>query len=173
MVLVQATAIDTDDDLRSRRVERATLEHLDRLAANLPTEMTSARRSLVAAERGLVRRASRQDEQPAKTRRTRRAQRDRIGCTANDYSRRHAGLHGQLVVEQQRALGVELDTGLGDQGGRVARELEPELALRIGKDGANLNELGDKPTQARIDREAPQRERDTRVPLSSTPSARA
>ena len=159
MMLIQAAAVHAHDDLRTGRVERSTLERLDRLAADLPVEMTSARRSLVATERGLVRGAPGQDEQPAESRGTGRAERNWIGRAANRNSRRHVWLDHHLLVKQQRSFRVGLNARLCDQCGGVARQLEPKLALRIGKDRTNLYKLGYKPAQARVSGQTPQRER--------------
>src|SRR5206468_5765383 len=65
MSVVQAAPVDPDDDLRPRRVERLALQPLDRLAPHLSVQMARARPPLEARARGLVRGASRADDETA------------------------------------------------------------------------------------------------------------
>jgi hypothetical protein len=60
--VVEAAAVDPNDDLRSRRVERFPLQPLDRLAAHLAVEVAGARTCLEAGERRLVRRSPGHDD---------------------------------------------------------------------------------------------------------------
>lgn len=53
--VVEAAAVDADDDLRSRSLERLPLQLLDRFAANLAVEVSSAGTTFETGERRLVR----------------------------------------------------------------------------------------------------------------------
>ena len=108
VVLVQAGAIDLDDDVRARRVERRALEFLQRLADHLAVEVARARLALVAGERRLVRRAAGADHQAAEPGRPRRAQRDRLRRAPDDDARPHAARDLDLLVGQQRPLRIGL-----------------------------------------------------------------
>src|SRR5215210_7416919 len=108
MVLVEPGAVDLDDDLRARRVQRRALELLELLADDLAVEVPRARLALVPGERRLVRGTPGADHQPAQARRARRAEWDRLGRAPHDHARAHARGDLNLAVEEQRALRVGL-----------------------------------------------------------------
>ena len=164
MVLVQARAIDLDDDLRARRVERRALQVLQRVADHLAVEMPRARLALVAGERGLVRGAPGADHQPAEARRPRRAQRDRLRRAADDHPRPHPGRDLDLLVGQQRALRIGLGSRQRHELRALAGQLQPQLARGILEHRPQLHELADQPSQPRVRRRPPgrQRHRDAR-----------
>jgi hypothetical protein len=104
--VVETAAIDPDDDLRPRRVERFPLEVLDRLPANLPVQVTSARTCLESGERRLVRGAPGRDDEAASPRGAGGAERDRLRRAADDDTSRDPASQLDLAVEEHRPLGV-------------------------------------------------------------------
>ena len=159
MMLVQARAIDLDDDLRARGVERRALQVLQRVADHLAVEMAGARLALAAGERGLVRGAPGANHQPAEARRPRRAQRDRLGRSADDHPRPHPGRDLDLLVGQQRALRIGLGERQRHELRALAGQLQPQLARGILQHGAQLDELADQPSQPRVRRRPARRQR--------------
>ena len=88
VVLVQARAVDLDDQLGARPVERVALQLLDRLAEHLAVQVPGARAALEAGQRRLVRGAPGADHQPAAAGRAREALRERLlGATHHDPGR--------------------------------------------------------------------------------------
>ena len=76
--VVEAAPVDADDDLRPRSVQCLPLQSLDRLAADLPVQVTGARACLEAGKRRLVRSTARQDDEAATARGAGRAEWNRL-----------------------------------------------------------------------------------------------
>ena len=78
MVLVEPRAVDFDDELGARLVERVALQLLDRIADHLAIEVSGTRSTLEAGKGRLVRGATGANHQPAPPGRAREALRERL-----------------------------------------------------------------------------------------------
>jgi hypothetical protein len=145
--VVEAAAVDADDHLRARRLERLPLQPLDRLAADFAVEVAGTGSGFEAGERRLVRRPSRADDQPAAAGGPGRAERDRLRRPADDDPRRDAALKLDLVVEEQRTLRVGFGRRVADELQRLAGEVEQELTAFVLEDRPQLDQIRDEPAQ--------------------------
>src|SRR5581483_4174533 len=157
--IVEAAAVDPDDDLRPWRVECLPLQPLDGLAAHLAVQVTGAWPCLEAGERRLVRCPAGKDDETAAARSSRGAERDRLRRAPHDNVRRHAATELDLAVEQHRPLRVGLRRGVAHELERLSRELEQELTTLVLENRPQLHEVGDEPPQARARRQPATRER--------------
>ena len=157
--VVEAAAVDAHDDLRSPRLQRLSLEPLDRLAANLAVQVPGAGTGLETGERRLVRGPPGQDDQAAAAGGTGGAERDRLRGPTNDDPHRHAALKLELVVEQQRPLRIRLGRRVADELERLTGKLEQQLAAVVLEDRSQLDEVGHEPAQAGVRRQSPVCER--------------
>ncbi len=159
MRVVEAAAVDADDDLRPRRVERFALQPLDRLAADLAVEMPGARARLESRERRLVCGPSGQDDEAASASGSGGTERDRLGRTAEDDPGPDAAAELDLVVEEHRPLGIGLGRRVPDELERLAWKVEENLPALVLEDRSQLDEVGDEPAQPAARREPPVGER--------------
>jgi hypothetical protein len=148
MGIVEPAAVDADDDLRPRRVERLPLESLDRLAAHLAVEVPRTRPRLEPCEGRFVGSPPRPDDQPAAARGSGRAERDRVRRAADDHARGEAAPHLDLVVEEQRALRVRLGRYVANDLERRTGQVEHQLTAVVLEDRAQLHEVADETAQA-------------------------
>jgi hypothetical protein len=143
MCVVEPAAVDADDDLRPRRVERFALQSFDRLTMDLAVEVTCARASFESGERRFVRGAAGKDDESAAPSSPSRIEWDRLGRTAQHDPRGYASPEVDLVVEEHRPLGVRLGRRVPDELERLAGQVEENLATLVLEDRSQLDEVGD------------------------------
>lgn len=124
MRVVESASVDADHHLRSRCVERLSLQPLDRVASDLAVEVPAARAGLEARKRRLMRGPAGQHDQPASTGGAGGAEGNRLGSSADDNSSRNAALELHLVVEEHGPLRIWFGSCVADKLQRLFRKLE-------------------------------------------------
>lgn len=154
VVVVQAGAVDADDQLRAGTIERVALQLLKVVAVHLAVEVSGAGMALVGGIGGLVRGAARADHQPPKTSRARGARRQRPRRPShNDPGGDLAG-HLDLAIKQHRTLGVRLRGGKADHLKLTGGKRQPQLPGGVLKHRAQLHQLRHQRSQAPVGRQA-------------------
>ena len=142
MVVVEPRAVDLDDELRARLVERVALQLLDRLADHLAIQVAGAGAPLEAGKGRLVRRSTGVDHESAAPGRAREALRERLLRSTHGDPGADARSHFNLAVEQHRAVDIGLRGRVRDQRRGLPRLLEQDRTGRVLEDRSQLHELG-------------------------------